>query len=142
MNAELSQVQDLEELMSVLRSLDVEDDTVDWTALPTFGGTEPHDTSGVWSWDATHLLVGESSDELRIEPRSYYHCQIEGDESAVIEERSEEQAARRYVQDSDWSPEPDGWSGTGTLTVWVTPCNRDGTHDPNDRQYIRVEVAA
>jgi hypothetical protein len=26
---------------------------------PTFGGDEPEDTAGVWSWDDTHLLVGE-----------------------------------------------------------------------------------
>ena len=30
----------------------------DATDLPTFGGAEPASTSEVWSWDATHLLVG------------------------------------------------------------------------------------
>jgi len=25
--------------------------------LPTFGGDAPSDVDGVWSWDATHLLV-------------------------------------------------------------------------------------
>ena len=33
-----------------------EDDAM---SLPTFGGTAPRDTRGVWSWDATRLIVGE-----------------------------------------------------------------------------------
>jgi len=40
-----------------------------WDALPNFGGSEPLDTRGVWSWDETSLLVGACSDELYIEPR-------------------------------------------------------------------------
>lgn len=32
---------------------------LDLCALPTFGGDEPNDTAGVWSWDAKRLLVGE-----------------------------------------------------------------------------------
>ena len=28
------------------------------TRLPTFGGPAPRSTDGVWSWDATRLLVG------------------------------------------------------------------------------------
>jgi hypothetical protein len=31
----------------------------DFASLPTFGGVEPNDTTCVWSWDETHLLVGE-----------------------------------------------------------------------------------
>lgn len=44
---------------------------IDWTDLPTFGGVEPASTDGVWSWDETHLLVGECASELRIIPRWY-----------------------------------------------------------------------
>lgn len=33
---------------------------VDMTSLPTFGGTEPHDTEGVWSWDESRLLVSDN----------------------------------------------------------------------------------
>ena len=44
------------------------DDAINWSSLPTFGGNEPSDTSGVWSWDADSLLVGEGSD-LEIVPR-------------------------------------------------------------------------
>lgn len=45
-------------------------DAVDWASLPLFGGPEPLDTQGVWSWDATHLLVGTCADDLRIIPRA------------------------------------------------------------------------
>jgi hypothetical protein len=27
-------------------------------SAPTFGGDEPHDTNGIWSWDESRLLVG------------------------------------------------------------------------------------
>jgi hypothetical protein len=39
------------------------------TELPTFGGEEPSDTNGVWSWDETHLLIGEGGDDFVIVPR-------------------------------------------------------------------------
>lgn len=45
------------------------DEAIDWSALPTFGGAEPADTCGVWSWDADSLLIGEGSD-LSIVPRA------------------------------------------------------------------------
>lgn len=35
---------------------------LDWTSLPSFGGPEPNDTSGVWSWDQTHLIIGSPPD--------------------------------------------------------------------------------
>lgn len=34
--------------------------------LPTFGGPEPEDTEGVWSWDSARLLVGTCSDDFEI----------------------------------------------------------------------------
>lgn len=40
------------------------------TELPTFGGDEPERTEGVWSWDATHLLVGTCADDMRIVRRA------------------------------------------------------------------------
>lgn len=43
---------------------------LDWTALPTFGGAEPRDTSGVWSWDEGRLLVGTCGSDLRIVSRN------------------------------------------------------------------------
>ena len=39
---------------------------LDMTSLPTFGGTEPSDTTGVWSWDETRMMVGEAFIELEI----------------------------------------------------------------------------
>ncbi|MEL6345857.1 MAG: hypothetical protein AAFV53_22290 [Myxococcota bacterium] len=33
---------------------------VDWTDIPQFGGDEPDDTVGVWSWDDERFLVGEA----------------------------------------------------------------------------------
>jgi hypothetical protein len=37
--------------------------------LPTFGGEEPANTLGVWSWDETSLLVGTCVSDLEIEDR-------------------------------------------------------------------------
>jgi len=37
--------------------------------LPNFGGEEPSDTSGVWSWNETHLLVGDGYADLGIVSR-------------------------------------------------------------------------
>ena len=39
------------------------------TDLPTFGGAEPADTSGVWSWDETRLLEGTCAADLEIVDR-------------------------------------------------------------------------
>jgi hypothetical protein len=42
----------------------------DWrTNLPTFGGPEPEDTAGYWSWDRGRVIVGTCDDDLRILPR-------------------------------------------------------------------------
>jgi len=62
---------DLDELLDVLREPVENNDSprLDWSSLPTFGGSEPRNTYGVWSWDATRLLVGEGRD-LRIDPRT------------------------------------------------------------------------
>jgi len=35
------------------------DNNVDGSDLQRFGGDEPDDTAGVWSWDATRMLVGD-----------------------------------------------------------------------------------
>lgn len=39
--------------------------------LPTFGGVEPSDTRGVYSWDATRLLVPCGWGEWRISGREW-----------------------------------------------------------------------
>ena len=51
----------LDELLDVLKSMQ-DSREVDMTSLPTFGGVEPKDTSGIWSWDATRLIIGTGSD--------------------------------------------------------------------------------
>jgi len=39
------------------------------SVCPTFGGDEPEDLHAVWSWDETHLLVGEGWGGLRLVAR-------------------------------------------------------------------------
>jgi len=49
---------------STARALEAEtgeQDHVDMTDLPTFGGDEPRDTSNTWSWDATHQVEQDLS---------------------------------------------------------------------------------
>ena len=45
------------------------DPGVDWTDLPTFGGSKPTNTIGVWSWDKTRLLIGTCAEDLQIAAR-------------------------------------------------------------------------
>lgn len=40
-----------------------------WDSLPTFGGVEPVDTTEIWSWDKTRLIVGTCSHDIRIVER-------------------------------------------------------------------------
>lgn len=41
-----------------------------WSSnLDTFGGEEPENTSGVWSWDQTHVIIGTCADDLEIVAR-------------------------------------------------------------------------
>lgn len=42
---------------------------IDMTSLPTFGGPEPADTQGVWSYDETRLLVGACPSDVMLEWR-------------------------------------------------------------------------
>lgn len=51
--------------------LDVENEmrAVDMTSLPTFGGEAPADTSGVWSWSPSRMLVGACIAEMQIVAR-------------------------------------------------------------------------
>lgn len=39
---------------------------LDWSSLPTFGGDDPVDTVGIWSWDADSLLIGDDGSTLEI----------------------------------------------------------------------------
>lgn len=55
-------VDSLEGLLVLMRAADSWDALTD---LPTFGGSDAHG-GGVWSWDATRLLIGTCSDDVRI----------------------------------------------------------------------------
>lgn len=45
-----------------------------WSSdLPNFGGEEPDDTEGVWSWDYTRLIVGSSARDLEIITREEFN---------------------------------------------------------------------
>lgn len=50
----------LKELIAELRNMTAAElECVDMTSLPTFGGEEPKNMAGIWSWDETSLLVGD-----------------------------------------------------------------------------------
>ena len=46
-----------------------EDEMVDWTSLPTFGGEEPESTIDIWSWDQDSLMLHDSYYGFYISPR-------------------------------------------------------------------------
>lgn len=64
---QIANAQSLEQLRDLLNAATAEQNAeIDarphlMTSLPTFGGIEPSDTVGVWSWDAGRLLVGENA---------------------------------------------------------------------------------
>jgi len=54
--------------------LDAQNELLGWgvnaTDLPTFGGIEPANTDGIWSWDATRILTGACWSDITIETRA------------------------------------------------------------------------
>ena len=70
LTSEIENCKTLQELKMYLQNLDDEDnDIIDWSELPIFGGDEPESTLGVWSWNKTEKLVGDCRDELEIVSR-------------------------------------------------------------------------
>jgi hypothetical protein len=72
----LQATQTLDELLETIRTVHAELDEEDrkhldlyLTDLPTFGGPEPADTRGIWSWDEGRLLVGACVSEFRFRNR-------------------------------------------------------------------------
>jgi len=73
----ISAASNLDELLETLQEIEVElaelaaehyqaepttvDQLIDVAGLPTYGGSAPGETEGVWSWDSGRLLVGEGS---------------------------------------------------------------------------------
>lgn len=65
----LENADDLDDLLARLEFISENCDeqtesSIDYTNLPNFGGTEPDDTLGIWSWDETRLLVGDGCDTI------------------------------------------------------------------------------
>ena len=57
---------DLDELAEMMRDGRI----ACFDELPTFGGTEPDDTCGVWSWDAARAIVGSCRSDIEIVTRA------------------------------------------------------------------------
>lgn len=45
-------------------------DVIDTTSLPVFGGTEPADTRGIYSWDESRILTPGNANNWIIRPRA------------------------------------------------------------------------
>lgn len=41
-------------------------EVTDWDRVPTFGGEDPEDLCGVWSWNEDLAIVGRCRDELSV----------------------------------------------------------------------------
>jgi hypothetical protein len=70
----LRSARSLDALLVLLRDLPTGDDLTlaleqETTQLRSFGGPEPRSTSGVWSWDATRVLVGTCPADFEIVAR-------------------------------------------------------------------------
>ncbi len=98
----------LDELLDALRAEKPNqqgDTAIDWTDLPTFGGEEPNDPGGIWSWDETRLLVGASVDELRIVSRREFFDRP--DEIALLRSVIDASglSARKWAESVAWRDE-------------------------------------
>ena len=75
--AAISSSTNLEELLEALNSYDDDetkiDEVADLPGLPTFGGDEPENTDGIWSWDADNLICNGSQGFV-IESRADYYA--------------------------------------------------------------------
>ena len=64
--------ENLDELLEIIKQWsDVADSEIYFksASLPTFGGDEPKNTSGIWSWDETRLMTGECFSDFEIVER-------------------------------------------------------------------------
>lgn len=60
----------LEQLLTAVRAGQYNDEQM--VELPSFGGDEPASTSGVWSWDATRLMIGTCASDMKLVARADY----------------------------------------------------------------------
>jgi len=67
-----------ETLWDCRNALDLEARGVVWDRvlcdLPTFGGPDPADTSGIWSWDETRLLLTDGQGGFEIRDRREFEA--------------------------------------------------------------------
>lgn len=60
----------LVELQELFEAMKANDPSLpEWHDLPTFGGPNIEDTTGKWSWDATHYIEGTCADDLQVVAR-------------------------------------------------------------------------
>lgn len=57
----------LDELYEMMKNDDP--NLPEWDSLPTFGGPDIDNTTGIWSWDETRKIVGTCSDDIKIVDR-------------------------------------------------------------------------
>jgi hypothetical protein len=72
-------------LLEAILAIRQEDQSIEFDKimerLPTFGGEEPAETDGIWSWDRDNLLVSNGAGDLAIIDRpSYEVVDLETDE--------------------------------------------------------------
>ncbi|MHA1572839.1 MAG: hypothetical protein ACTSX8_02495 [Alphaproteobacteria bacterium] len=65
--------------------------------MPSFGGEEPDCTAEVWSWDATHLLVGTHAGDLAIVTREHHAAEILQQRAEAMHED------RELAEKAEWS---------------------------------------
>ena len=63
-------IDNLSDLLEAIKANTYTD--VEMSSLPNFGGSEPQDTLGIWSWSAEEILFGEGLNEMQILSRSEY----------------------------------------------------------------------
>ena len=64
-------IENLAELLELMRSNPEHPLLGDWTDLPVFSEREwVGDTAEIWSWDDDHCIVGTSYESIEIEPRA------------------------------------------------------------------------
>ncbi len=57
-------------LIDLFNAMKADDDSLPrWDSLPTYGGDEITDTESVWSWNETHMIVGDGQCDLEIVSR-------------------------------------------------------------------------
>jgi len=98
---------DLDDLLAVVQGHAPDD----LDGLPTFGGTEPDDTTEVWSWDENWLLVGTCASNLEIVDRAERRPAM----------MTPEQRAERLVASPafGWMPGMRMTDGRQVVSAWV-----------------------